>query len=385
MFSGVSRAAYLCHPRQMIVKKPLNLNDEDLKDGMNRTERPLSEPTAVAYLLQRIRLGEVLRSFADRTPLITAISNEPSHDIIMDIDTEIQQVISEIPPFFSMSVAELTREYRLDPSRASSIAHQGYIFRSLCHTQRCSLHFPYFSRGYVDSAYAPSRDICLQSARLIIQAELGLEGLGLRAMARCKSLGLLVAVFTASILLLMDLCHSSSDSNNKSPSPEQERRRGEIADAVRILEEERRQSETAAKFLDSLVQALRRHKISPSSKGPDGQGLLPRPGAIAFTAPDDGGPCYNIRDDPVVAAATTTNIQSYGGLTAAAPLPPPMALSAAPGNHESDIPDTAGAFANGGYHLSSYFNDLAQSFEQGMDAGDFRWNHIFSELDSSFI
>jgi hypothetical protein len=50
----------------------------------------------------------------------------------------------------------------------------------------------------------------------------------------------------ASIVLLMDLCHNKSSSYL-------DKQRAEIADALRILEEARHESETAARFLHSLI------------------------------------------------------------------------------------------------------------------------------------
>ncbi len=105
----------------MLVKKPLNINDEDIMDGMSYIEQPLSQPTVMSYSLQRIRLFEISRSIVDRTPLIMAHTGSPSHDVVMDIDTELQLLIADIPPFFSISVANLTETYQLDSSQATKI------------------------------------------------------------------------------------------------------------------------------------------------------------------------------------------------------------------------------------------------------------------------
>jgi hypothetical protein len=347
----------------MVVKKPLNINDEDLIDGMSRIEQPLSQPTAMSYSLQRIRLSEISRIIVDRTPLIMAHAGGPSHDVVMDIDTELQLLINDIPPFFSMSIADLTESYQLDPLRAVNIAHQGYMFYSLLYGHRCKLHFPYFSRGFVDSAYASSREICLQSARLIIQTESQLENSGLCTVTRYKFLGLLLSVFMASIVLLMDLCHNKS-------SPQQEKQRGEIAGAIRILEEARHESETAAKFLDSLMHVLRKHKISPPKRA--GQRPL-KPGIDSeqLSTASGGAVVHN--------AATTQPCSEPAAVSI------PMASSSVLGSNEASTTNTAGGRFTTGEDFSSYFNELAQSFEQGIDVGGFDWNNIFSGLDSSFI
>ncbi|KAE9374119.1 hypothetical protein N431DRAFT_503056 [Stipitochalara longipes BDJ] len=235
--NGVAQGIYQCHPRHMVVKKPLNLNDEDLVEGTSRVEQPMSQPTTMSYALQRISLAQISRNM-----------------LVMDIDTELQVLINNTPPFFSMSTQELITTYQLDPSRAANIAHQGYIFYSLLYAQRCKLHFPHFSRGFMDSTYAPSWDLCLQSARKVIQTQLQLGNTGLIA-TRFKFLGFLTSVFVATIVVLMDLCHSK-------PSPQKEKQRGEIADAIRLLEEAKNESETTAKFLDSLMHVLRTASLS---------------------------------------------------------------------------------------------------------------------------
>lgn len=344
----------------MMVKKPLNINDEELVDGMSRTEQPLSQPTAMSYSLQRLRLSEISRRIVDRTPLVTGQTFGPSHDVVMDIDTELQLLTNDIPPFFSMSKAGLTEIYQLDSSQAVKIAHQGYIYHSLLYAQRCKLHFPYFTRGYVDCAYASSRDICLQSARLIIRTESQLETSGLCIATRFKLLGLLVSVFMASIIVLMDLCHNKSSS-------QQEERRGEVVDAFRILEEARHESETAARFLDALMHVLRKHKVSPPKHSGE-QSLKPRIGYEQLPT--------------AAAASNTSTTQSYAEPAMASTLrDPPRVL----GSNETSSIDMAGdSFANA-EEFPSYFDEFAQSFEQGIDAGSIDWNNFLSGFDSSLF
>ena len=347
----------------MVVKKPLNINDEELSDGMSRIEQPLSQPTAMSYSLQRIRLAEISRNIVDRTPPMLAHASGPSLDVVMDIDTELQLLINDIPPFFSMSKTDLSGIYQLDITEAAKFTHQGYILHFLVHAQRCKLHFPYFSRGFVDPAFACSRDICLQSARLVIRTQSRLESSGLYVATRFKLFGLLLGVFMASIVLLMDLCHNKF-------SPQQEERRREIAGAFQILEEVRHESETAAKFLDSLIHVLRKHKVSP----PQNTGVQPlQPGIGFMQLPIAAGE---------VTAGNASTIQRYGEPTMVST---PMASSSVLGGNEaSGINIPTDGFANG-EDFPSYFNDFAQRFEQGVDVGSIDWNNIFSGLDSSFI
>jgi len=66
----------------MIVKKPLNLNDEDLVDGMSQDQKPLSWPTVMSYPLQRIRIAEIMRSLIDRDALAMSSAGDLSHNTI---------------------------------------------------------------------------------------------------------------------------------------------------------------------------------------------------------------------------------------------------------------------------------------------------------------
>jgi len=354
-FRGTASGVYQCNPRHMLTRKPLNLNDEDLVDGMILTEKPLSQPTTMSYSLQRIRLAEISRQLVDRTPLVMA--NGPSHDVVMDIDTELQSLINNTPQFFLMSAAELAATYQLDLSRAADIAHQGYMFFGLLYSQRCALHFPYFSRGFVDSTYASSRQICLQSARKVIQLEAQLGTSGLTTTIRYKFLGLLVSIFMASIVVLMDLCQNKS-------SAQQEKQRKELAEAIRIIEEARHESETAAKFLDSLLHVLRKHKLLPPKRTGD---QLPKPGiGIDKLSMESAGMIENAIPTQSFDASIAVPMGSSGIFDV---------------NGSGDTGMTDDPFANG-EDLSSYFNELAQTFEQGVD---FDWNDIFSGLDPSSL
>lgn len=361
---GGAQGVYQCHLRQMVVKKPLHINDEQLIDGMAFIEQPLSQPTVMSYSLQRIRLSEISRNIVDRTPLIMARAGGPSLDVVMDIDTELQLLTNDIPAFFSMSKQDLTEIYQLDSSQAAKIAHQGYMFHSLLYAQRCKLHFPYYSRGFVDSACAASRDICLQSARIIIRTTSQSETSELCTATRFKFLGLLLGVFMASIVVLIDLCLNRA-------SPQQNEQRGELADAFKILEEARHESETAAKFLNSLMHVLRKHKVSP----PKTTGEQPLKPGIGY------GQLPTAVDGEAAICNAPTN-QQYGE---PAMVPMPMASSSVLRNDEFSSTNMASdGFANGD-ELSSYFNEFAQNFEQGIDVGSIDWNDVLSGLDTSLI
>ena len=355
----------------MTVRKPLNVNDEELVDGMDDVEQPLSRPTAMSYSLQRLRLAEISRHLVDRTPLIDAHAGGPSLDVIMDIDTELQMHINETPSFFSMSKADLIETYQLDSFQATKIVHMGSMHRSLFYAQRCNLHLPFFSRGYVDPAFSSSKESCLRSARLIIQTEIELEQSGFRAAIRYKFLGLVTGVFLATTVVLMDLCHNKS-------LLQEERQRSEVVEAFRILEQARHESETAAKFLDSMMHVLRKHKISP---------LKPNKEKLPNPQNSNGSPWTTTGD--IASRNFPTTQQSREPVMTPAPMASPSVPEfnppSVPEFNETNSSNPSDDLFAGREEFPSYFDDFAQSFGQGIEVGTFDWNNIFSELDASLI
>ncbi|TVY73203.1 putative transcription factor lepB [Lachnellula suecica] len=345
-FEAAIRGVYHCNPRQMVVKKPLNLNDEDLGDEMSQNQKPLSWPTVMSYPLQRIRVAEIMRSLIDRNALTMSYDDDSSHNAIMEIDTELQLFINEIPPFFSMASTDLETTYQMSPLRAISIVQQGFCLYSLTWSQRCKLHIPYFSRAELD--YTASRDICLHSARQVIKTETLLSKSGLFTAIRYKLLGTLASVFMASVVvLLMDINHNKSSPPRKTLS-------GEILDAIRILEHARHQSETAAKFLDSLMSVVKRHNVCRT--------------AVQNNSAEGGAQVHNNRDTQA----------AVGSL-------PPSTPTSILGINNVSYTDTMHEKPESREDLLGFYNGLAQEFEYNVDFEGFDWDMMLSELEPSIV
>ncbi|KUJ06325.1 uncharacterized protein LY89DRAFT_726634 [Mollisia scopiformis] len=348
---GMAEGIYSCHPRQMITKKPLNINDDEVFDGMSRDERPLSQPTAMSYTMQRIRLAEISRSIVERSPLAMAHTDGLSHDAVMDIDTELQTLINDVPEFYSMSKSALMQTYRLTQSQAEKVVFQGLTTYFLLYTQRCKLHFPFFAHSFENPAYYPSRDICIKYAHLIIQSKLWLENSDIDCATGFKFAGLLIGVFLACIVLLMDICTNPL-------SPQNEQQREEVYKSFQIIQEAQNESQTTAKIVGSLVHILQKYNQQPL----DSTHQQPRAPAQTDMALDvSQAPGYS------ECGAIVPPMSSYIGVTDSL-------------NIAEDGPPN-----EGGDDLSSYWNNFTQSFEQGIDVNSFDWDNIFLELDSSFI
>jgi hypothetical protein len=276
-FPGPHEGTYTLHPRHMAVNMPLNIDDEDLVTGRKPVGLPLEQPTCMSYFLQRVRLAELSRTFMDRMSLANTDPSTIGYDTVKELDEAMDDFIRQAPSFFTMEVSELDELPRTDPRRSPAIIVQRHILNLFVHGQRCKLHLPYLVRGTVDPTYAHSREICLKTAKVIIDMEHRLERESIPFVStRLRLTVALHSVFLASIVLLIDLC-LGADTDDKSSSREQ------MAQVWRILDDAHSGSAPAAKLQDLLRQVMKKHKVTPPVSKPresrsmmDGQdGTLP--------------------------------------------------------------------------------------------------------------
>jgi len=342
----------------MITKKPLNLDDEDLNDGAVAIEKSMSVPTCMSYSLQRLRIAELCRRFVDCEPLVMAATTSENYDNVLDFDTAIQTFINDLPAFFSMSFAEITRLFQLDHAKATRLATHGHIIHGMIYSIRCKLHVPYLMRGYADQTYSPSRQICIKTARLIIQNEVDHERTGLLTVNRYQSSGFVLGVFVASVVLLVELCVDKTTSR-------QSEYRQEIIDAFRLLEMARGQSRNAARFLESLLSVLHKHQVAPPM--PDNRQISDNR-QLASDSDQSSTTLQMIETSKITKPAMPT---PEGSATLSDMIPETTNLDASTENAFADDMD-----------MSSYFDMLNQSLQQGSDMEFCDWDGLFSGLGS---
>jgi hypothetical protein len=324
----------MINPRHMATKKPGNANDEDLFDGMSSIGKPLDQPTIMSYFIQRIRLGEICREITDKFPLLETDFGNPDFEQIKEIDRRMCEFSQSLPPFLHLNY-DMSGIADSDPSRSHGITIYRYVINSMLHTQRCRLHLPYLSRG--QDLYSYSRDACLEAARMVIRTEAQLSSEDISfAMTRLRFSGSLLCVCMAIIALLMDLCR------NKSLQPDEDQeRRAEIQNALRILEEGKSQSSFADKLLDTFNSILQRSKV------------------------------------PLPSERRTTRSKNVNRLKS--PVPVDSALITG----RSDLLDTEAMVTEPVPTLS---DDIWQAFDATADPTTlFDWNSLLSELDAPFL
>ncbi|KAI1077861.1 hypothetical protein F5B20DRAFT_550593 [Whalleya microplaca] len=346
---------YQSNPRQMIVKKPRNINDVDLLDNGLNLDRPIFQPTEMSYFRQRIRLAEISRRIVDQyhdSMALTSSGGPSSHAQIMAMDAELDQMIHDIPPFFQLDKYEHARDLT-----TSGIFIQAYLLNSIIYTQQCKLHLGYLaSKPNKNPTYASSRETCLKAARQILRAEAQLEhSQHVFVQIRLRLSGILHGVFMAGIVLLMDACI------NGTTSQQDEIYRGEAAEALRIIENARSHSVAAANLYESLTQVLAKHHAQQQQtiQRTSAPLQLGASHATASTIMNIGTPYVHqaspnptlqviTRDDPPV----NTNPNQ---------LPMPLVNS----------------------QPSPNSNQLARNLEGLIDLDVFQWDDLFSGIESS--
>ena len=338
---GAQEGTYQVQPKHMKVLLPRNADDEDLGD--EDVNFPLSEPTSMSYFLQRTRMGELSRSIADCLPLTLSDPDKTNYDDIVRLDSKFENFLTELPVFFRLDEESLQQSREVD-RKYPHIPIQRYMINGGAHTRRYKLHQPFVIRCSHDNRYAYSRDACLRSARAVIQVQRYLDKESTMAFASVQHrlCAVIHFVFSAIMVLVMDLCFNKVEGQD-------EERRTEVLNACKVLERAREQSAMASRFLDSLLDILRKHKIRlPINSA----GLIEvsSEGAAAATAPATYTPS---------SMDTTSSYEMIQGDNAWKP------------GADKSLNDGPG------------FDDVWQNYaEQGENFDELDWEHLLSDINT---
>ncbi|KAK5099021.1 hypothetical protein LTR70_000857 [Exophiala xenobiotica] len=251
---SAQEGTYTAHPQQMRVRLPRNISDEVLDRGNTTEDLPLTQPTPMSYPLQRVRLGEISRNIVDTLRFGISDVSEHDYDQVMALDRRIQHFLEDLPIFFKLDSESLQKsQYILE--RYPYFAMQRYIISIGAHSNRCKLHQPFLVRGTDKAKYAESVDICLSSAMEVIKINKAVRHDPTHYIPeKVKLVGLLHHMFLATIVLVMDVCFNRTDGKD-------DLRSTDVATAIKMLEEAKEYSVSVQKFLDSLMEALKKHHV----------------------------------------------------------------------------------------------------------------------------
>lgn len=255
-FSGPQKGTYSINPHHMAVRKPLNLNDEDMTDE-HLIPQAIERPTSMSYFLQRIRLSEAIRSFNDRAPLIGFDPYAVGYDHVLEMDVMIQSFLQDVPPFFFGDSRAPDQFLSMEFEQSRSYIFQRHVLILLVHGLRCRLHLPYLARGTLEPTFTPSLEAALESARLIIDAEKLLRNEAYDFTRGRFRLGAVAyGYFLALAVLVLNLSHGANRDEN-----EQASKRKEIESAWSILEEAEAQSTLINGAVEMLKLVMNRHNV----------------------------------------------------------------------------------------------------------------------------
>ncbi|KAF1811991.1 hypothetical protein P152DRAFT_466807 [Eremomyces bilateralis CBS 781.70] len=247
---GPQEGTYQTQPGHMAVNLPRNINDEDFIQRPHDYERPLSEPTAMAYFLHRVAFSEICRKIVDTLPFHAVKSGKFDYNQVLERDRELEGFLQNLPDCL-----------QLDDSGASLAEPsiwpiQRYVMNLNFHARRCKLHQPFLIRNSTNPGYSHSRTACLRSARAIlaIQQNLKLE-MDLATIPPLRFIVIIHYCFLATTVLVMDLCLNRSKET-------EETQIADIMSAYRCLQEVQGTLPAVATFLKAMSELLGRYDIS---------------------------------------------------------------------------------------------------------------------------
>lgn len=269
---GPTEGTYFVQPQHIATKLPRNIEEEDLETQDSDFERPLSVPTASSYLIQRVKLAEICRSISDTIPLGSSGADSARYEDIMMLDSRFAQFLDDLPPFFQFNPSA-NEFYKPLYAQRPSTRVQKYTVNMICQTRRCRLHQPYLVRGFTNPAYAHSRNVCLESARRVIAVKHEIDEQQSGATGLLALSGVHHHLFFACVAFVMDICFNKGNRD----AAEEARRKAEVMDALRILEEAKDRSNVAKRFLESLMDVMWKHKVRLFDNAP----TVPSSGSFA--------------------------------------------------------------------------------------------------------
>jgi hypothetical protein len=197
--------------------------------------------------------------------------------------------------------------------------------------------------------YAMSRETCLKSARQIIRAEAQLESsCHPFALIRLRLSGILLGVFLAGIVLLMDACVNAMRSQQEELHWDDD-----AAEALRIIDAAKSYSFAAANLHKSLMQVITRYRWQQLRLSQ----TLGKPWPVASVQASDS--------QTPVQATTVEGASAYQ-------------------NTPQDLPSTSNGQRMPSNAQTPYFDhDLGENLEGLMELDGFQWDDLFSGIDSA--
>ncbi|OCT47378.1 putative Zn(II)2Cys6 transcription factor [Cladophialophora carrionii] len=381
---GPQEGTYFVQPRHMRVNMLRNVDDDDLVRDGPPVDRPLSEPTAMSYYIQRIKLADICRQVIDVMPLTSFELGTVDYQDVINLDRKFAAFFRELPAFLKIDERHIRESEHIMRQRPH-LHIQRYALGMIAQTRRCKLHQPFLIRRSVERHYDYSRRISLESARSVIRlkdllhpAAEGEEEGGFVTMS-ARHTGIVYHIFMATIVLVMDLCF-----NRVAEGEDDAARKAEVVAACKMLEDAKSESAMASSFLDSLMDVLRKHKVRLHSINNNNNNNNARP-SVAWTVPSSA--IHEEQRLPVVSGWSRQPLHGVVGEDLNRPAPALETQAQILGDSDSNANANANATSvqDASQHYLSDFDAIWQEYvELGPNMGIPGWDSLFSDLDSRF-
>ena len=322
---NVSDGTYSVNEFQIRTRLPRNINDDLLDAG----DLPLNQPTAMAYPLQRVRIAKLFRTVCD----LSQTPGQENYQEVLGLDKRIANSLDDLPVFLRLDPESIEKSKFILQEYPYFAMHR-YIINVGAQGLRCRLHQPYMGRQSANPMYKASTDLGLEAAMQVLKINKSMEMHNQKPMpGSAKFTGITHFTFLATVVIVKDLCLNRANDGEVVNCPE-------LATALEMLGQVKDQSIPAQRFLDTMLDALKRHqvRISHESKQiPPGQ-----PIPTAQWQPQFGGP-------PSVS----------------------LLNNGSPGNESLPINGQAFAYSN-----------WQNAYDQNAYADMPDWDQLFSELDT---
>lgn len=167
---GPLDGTYTIQPRHMRVSKPRNLNDADLARAVDGLTHPPEVPTQMSCFLQRLQLAEACRAVVDS--YLPGQAEIGDYGQVLALDQLFEQILTNSPSCLDLHAP-------VTPGAPRLLCLQRATINLGIHSRRARLHRPFLMRENTDgrpgdSRYQRSREICIQSARTVLNISMAL-------------------------------------------------------------------------------------------------------------------------------------------------------------------------------------------------------------------
>ncbi|KAI1432078.1 hypothetical protein GGR50DRAFT_630350 [Xylaria sp. CBS 124048] len=260
---GPLDGTYTIQPRHFIVKRPRNLNDNDLNQNDETLTYPLNVPTNVSGFLQRIRLAEITREMIDARPPGLVDAEITDLTTVASLDMLFQTALMEMPPCLHQGAP-------VPPGAPLHFGHLRDLILLCFHMRRARLHRPFLLHDTDNPCYASSRHQCISSARSVLSLSIEMleepsatdHGQGFINPLTYRAGLVISSTFMACAILALNAGLASNRTTRPTSTSEVAEMHAEITRACRALAKAAEDSSFAENLLPSLVGVLKQYKVN---------------------------------------------------------------------------------------------------------------------------